>query len=157
MKIDGLLDERCIAVKRSVSSKEEALEEALALMEKSGKIKDMEAYRRQVYQREKEASTGIGEQIAIPHGVCSAVAAPALSVLLIKEGVEFGAADARPVKLIFLLAVPEAEKDLHLKMLSSIAAMMTKEGAAMEMMNVADEKHLLELIRRMGGQQDELL
>ena len=73
MRITDLLDKRSISLTAAPKSKEEALNEAIALMAESGKINDTEGYRRQVFAREEESTTGVGEGIAIPHGKCAAV------------------------------------------------------------------------------------
>ena len=67
----------------------------------SGKINDREAYREQVYAREEESTTGIGEGIAIPHGKCDAVTKPGLAAMVVKDGVEFDALDGQPVTYIW--------------------------------------------------------
>ncbi len=68
MRITELLDKRSISLSGAPKNKNEALDAVVELMAKSGKINDKEAYRRQVYAREEESTTGIGEGIAIPHG-----------------------------------------------------------------------------------------
>ena len=68
MRITDLLDARSVALTTSPKTKSEALDQAVALMTKSGKINDLEAYRQEVYRREEEGTTGVGEGIAIPHG-----------------------------------------------------------------------------------------
>ena len=73
MRITDLLDKRSINLNASPKSKNEALDMAVSLMAKSGKIDDVESYRRKVYAREEESTTGVGEGIAIPHGKCDAV------------------------------------------------------------------------------------
>ena len=73
MRITDLLDERSISLDTAPKSKQEAIDAAVALMVKSGKIKDEEAYKKQVYAREEECTTGIGAGIAIPHGKCEGV------------------------------------------------------------------------------------
>ena len=65
MKITDLLDKRSISLDAAPASKSEALDLAVELMAKSGKLSDVEAYRRQVYAREEESTTGIGEGTAI--------------------------------------------------------------------------------------------
>ena len=79
MRITDLLDKRSISLDAVCTSKSDALDQAVALMVKSGKINDEEAYRKQVYLREEESTTGIGEGIAIPHGKCDAVTKPGLA------------------------------------------------------------------------------
>ena len=91
MRITDLLDKRSISLSESPKSKDEALDIAVDLMVKSGKINDKEVYRRQVYAREEESTTGIGEGIAIPHGKCDAVKSPGLAAMVVKDGVEFDA------------------------------------------------------------------
>ena len=66
MRITDLLDKRSISLTAAPKSKEEALNEAIALMAESGKINDTEGYRKQVFAREEESTTGVGEGI----GVC---------------------------------------------------------------------------------------
>ena len=57
-------------------------------MVKSGKIADEEAYKRQVFAREEESTTGIGEGIAIPHGKCDAVTKPGLAAMYASNSYE---------------------------------------------------------------------
>ena len=89
MRITDLLDERSICLNGSPTSKEDALNQMVALMVKSGNIKDEEAYKKQVYLREEEGTTGIGEGIAIPHGKCEAVEKAGLAAMVVPKGVEF--------------------------------------------------------------------
>ena len=89
MRITDLLDRRSVSLTAYPKSKSEALDMAVDLMVKSEKISDREAYRKQVYLREEESTTGIGEGIAIPHGKCAAVRKPGLAAMVIKNGVEF--------------------------------------------------------------------
>ena len=69
-------------------------------MGQSGKIQDIEKYRRGVYKREEESTTGIGEGIAIPHCKSDAVIKPGLAAMVIPDGVEFDSLDGEPVKII---------------------------------------------------------
>lgn len=97
MRITDLLDRRSVSLSAAPKSKSEALDMAVDLMVKSEKISDREAYRKQVYAREQESTTGIGEGIAIPHGKCDAVQKPGLAAMVVKNGVEFEALDDEPV------------------------------------------------------------
>lgn len=106
MRITDLLDRRSVSLTAAPKTKSETLDMAVDLMVKSEKISDREAYRKQVYLREEESTTGIGEGIAIPHGKCDAVKKPGLAAMVIKNGVEFEALDDEPVTLLFLIAAP---------------------------------------------------
>ena len=127
MRITDLLDKRSISLDASPASKQEALDQAVALMVKSGKIRDEEAYRKQVYLREEESTTGIGEGIAIPHGKCDAVVKPGLAAMVVKNGVDFDSLDGEPVHLIFLIAAPNTEDNIHVDVLSKLSVLMMDE------------------------------
>ena len=89
MRITDLLDKRSIYLGAKVSSKEETLDRAVALMAESGKIADVETYKKGVYAREEEGTTGIGEGIAIPHCKSVAVKQAGLAAMVIPDGVDF--------------------------------------------------------------------
>ena len=104
MRITELLDLRSISLDAVPASKQEALDMAVALMAKSGKIRDEEAYRREVYLREEESTTGVGGGIAIPHGKCDAVIRPGLAAMVIPNGVDFASRSESPVAITVILA-----------------------------------------------------
>ena len=128
MRITDLLDVRSISLDAAPKSKQEAIDAAVALMVKSGKINDEEAYKKQVYAREEESTTGIGEGIAIPHGKCDAVDRPGLAAMVIREGVHFDSLDGAPVTLLFLIAAPNTEDNVHLDVLSKLSMMLMDEA-----------------------------
>ena len=127
MRITDLLDVRSISLNAAPADKSQTLDAAVALMTKSGKINDEEAYRRQVYAREEESTTGIGEGIAIPHGKCDAVDKPGLAAMVIPNGVDFDSLDGEPVTLLFLIAAPNTEDNVHLDVLSKLSMMLMDE------------------------------
>lgn len=128
MRITDLLDVRSVSLDAAPKSKQEAIDTAVALMVKSGKINDEEAYKKQVYAREEESTTGIGEGIAIPHGKCDAVDRPGLAAMVIREGVDFDSLDGAPVTLLFLIAAPNTEDNVHLDVLSKLSMMLMDEA-----------------------------
>ena len=127
MRITDLLDKRSISLNETPKTKSEALDRIIDLMVASGKINDREAYREQVYAREEESTTGIGEGIAIPHGKCDAVTKPGLAAMVVKDGVEFDALDGQPVTLMFLIAAPNTKDNVHLDVLSKLSVLMMDE------------------------------
>lgn len=128
MRITDLLDVRSVSLDAAPKSKQEAIDTAVALMVKSGKINDEEAYKKQVYAREEESTTGIGEGIAIPHGKCDAVDRPGLAAMVVREGVDFDSLDGAPVTLLFLIAAPNTEDNVHLDVLSKLSMMLMDEA-----------------------------
>ncbi len=146
MRITDLLDVRSISLTGAPKSKQEALDAVIALMEKSGKIRDVEGYRRQVYAREEEGTTGIGEGIAIPHGKCDAVIKPGLAAMVIKDGVDFDSLDGELVTLMFLIAAPNTEDNVHLDVLSKLSMMLMDEEFTANIRNASSPEEFLEMI-----------
>ncbi|MFQ7553456.1 MAG: fructose-specific PTS transporter subunit EIIC, partial [Blautia marasmi] len=137
-------------------SKEEALDQVVALMAESGKINDEEAYRKQVYAREEESTTGIGEGIAIPHGKCDAVDRPGLAAMVVKDGVDFDALDGEPVTLIFLIAAPNTEDNVHLDVLSKLSVLMMDEAFSDSLRNARSVDEFLEIIDKADDEKPDI-
>ena len=88
-------------------------------MDNNGNIIDKDKYLELVLKREEEGTTGIGEEIAIPHGKGDSISAPGLAAIVIPNGVDFEALDEKPVKLLFLIAAPNTKENVHLEVFKS--------------------------------------
>ena len=146
MRITDLLDKRSINLNAAPKTKSEALDMAVELMAKSGKIDDIESYRAKVYAREEESTTGVGEGIAIPHGKCSAVNAPGLAAMIIKDGVDFESLDDEPVKVLFLIAAPDTKDNVHLDVLSKLSVLLMDENFVAKLMKAGSPEEFIEII-----------
>lgn len=146
MRITDLLDARSILLDASPKSKNEALDQIVDLMVKSEKINDKEAYRKQVYAREEESTTGIGEGIAIPHGKCDAVTKPGLAAMVVKDGVDFDSLDGEPVTLMFLIAAPNTEDNIHLDVLSKLSVLLMNEEFTESLRNAKTVEEFMNII-----------
>mgnify|MGYP004584740557 FL=1 len=146
MRITDLLDVRSISLNAAPADKSQTLDAAVALMAKSGKLSDQEAYRAQVYAREEESTTGIGEGIAIPHGKCDAVKTPGLAAMVIKNGVEYESLDGEPVTLLFLIAAPNTKDNVHLDVLSKLSVMLMDEKFTTALRNAKSVEEFLQII-----------
>ena len=138
------------------ASKAEALDMAVDLMVKSEKISDREAHRKQVYLREEESTTGIGEGIAIPHGKCDAVKKPGLAAMVIKNGVEFEALDDEPVTLLFLIAAPNTEDNIHRDVLSKLSVMLMDEEFTESLRNASSVDKFMEIIDKADSEKKNI-
>ena len=153
MKITDLLDPRSISLDAAPTSKSETLDKAVELMAASGKLSDVEAFRKQVYAREEESTTGIGEGIAIPHGKCDAVKKPGLAAMVIKNGVDFDSLDGEPVTLLFLIAAPNTKDNVHLDVLSKLSVLMMDENFSDSLRNASSVEEFLSIIDKADAEQ----
>lgn len=128
MKITDLLEEKSIRLNAVASSKQEALNQIINLIDKTGNISNKEEYKKIVLEREKQGTTGIGEGIAIPHGKSNTVKKASLAAMVIPNGVDFEALDNKKVNLMFLIAAPETKDNIHLEVLSRLSALLMDEN-----------------------------
>lgn len=156
MRITDLLDKNSICLDASPADKTEALNQIVSLMGKSGKINDIEAYRKQVFLREEESTTGIGEGIAIPHGKCDAVTKPGLAAMVVKDGVDFDSLDGEPVTLLFLIAAPNTEDNVHLDVLSKLSVLMMDEDFSESLRNAKTVDEFLNIIDKADDEKPDI-
>ena len=146
MRIRDLLAAESIELNGSAAGKQDVLNKMVDLMAKSGKIRDVETYRKGVFAREEEGTTGIGEGIAIPHCKSDAVKAPGLAAMVVKDGVEFDALDGAPVNLLFLIAAPNTEDNVHLEVLSKLSVLLMDEDFSRALQNAKSPEEFMKIV-----------
>ncbi len=146
MKITDLLSEKTIALNVKASSKEDVIKQAVKLISKSGNISDVEVYQKGVFAREEESTTGIGEGIAIPHCKNDVVKAPTLAAMVVPEGVDYEALDGEKVQLLFLIAAPNSEDNVHLEVLARLSEMLMNEDFKNKLVAAKNVKEFLKVI-----------
>ena len=154
MKITDLLDLKSIDLEGKSSSKSDVLNQMVDLMAKSGKISDLEQYRHGVFERENEGTTGIGEGIAIPHCKSDAVLKPGLAAMVVKDGVDFDSLDGEKVHLLFLIAAPNTEDNIHLDVLSKLSILLMNEEFTKELRASKDIKEFIAVIEKYENARD---
>lgn len=158
MKIIDLLDDKSIRLNAEVHNKKEALDTLVDLMDASGKLNDIETYRKGVYAREEEGSTGIGEGIAIPHCKSAAVNQAGLAAMVAPKGVEFDSLDGEPANLFFLIAAPDTADNVHLDVLSHLSVLLMDPdftGKLREAETVEEFKKVIEMAENEPEEEKE--
>ena len=143
MKITDLLKKQSICLDGKADSKEQVIREMVDLMAEGGNINDIDTYRETVFKREEEGTTGIGEGIAIPHGKTEAVSAPGLAAMVLPEGVDYDSLDGEPAYLIFLIAAPNTEDNVHLEVLSRLSMLLMDEDFRNKLLHAKDVDEFL--------------
>lgn len=128
-EIDTILDKRVINLHLNATSKDDVIHELATLLHNEGYVTDLQGFIADVYEREKEGITGMGNNIAIPHGKSNAVKKAGIAIGKTSSLIEWESYDEQPVNVFFLFAVPsdvEGAK-LHLRLLSKIAAKLSDD------------------------------
>ncbi len=155
MTIRDLLAAESINLNGTPAGKTEALNQCIDLMAKSGKIADVEKYRKGVFAREEEGTTGIGMGIAIPHCKSDAVTKAGLAAMVVKDGVDFESLDGTPARIIFLIAAPNTEDNVHLQVLSKLSVMLMDEQFTNSLINAGSVDEFLNIIDSAEKAKDE--
>lgn len=128
MDISSFLTEGRILLDLDAPSKDEALDELLAALAGAAEINDFDQYVADVRSREALGSTGIGDGLAFPHARSNAVDKLVIVFGRSRSGIEFDAIDGKPVHLIFLMAAPNADLSIYLKVLAHVSLLLRRES-----------------------------
>ncbi|MBQ7677852.1 MAG: PTS sugar transporter subunit IIA [Lachnospiraceae bacterium] len=146
MKVKDLLSVASIDLNGSASGKQDVIEKMVALMDNRGNVKDRDKYKAAVIAREAESTTAVGGGVAIPHAKTDAVSGPGLAAMVLKDGVDYDAPDDEKVKLIFLIAAPNTEDNVHLEVLSRLSALLMDEQFSNDLMNASSPEQFLSIV-----------
>lgn len=146
MRITDLLSEKAIELNVKAKDKNDIINKMAELMLKTGRITDVNEYKELVFKREEEGSTGVGEGIAIPHGKGNCVTEPGLVAMVVPEGVEYNALDGKPVNLLFIIAAPDTNSNVHLDVLSRLSTMLMDADFKNKLISAKSKKEFLEII-----------
>ncbi|MEE0872906.1 MAG: fructose-specific PTS transporter subunit EIIC [Ruminococcus sp.] len=127
MRITDLLKKQGISLGVKANSKKDAIDKLVALHQKCGNLKDVNAYKEGILAREQMGTTAIGMEVAIPHAKSEAVKAPALTAITVPGGVDYEAPDGQPCKLLFMIAAT-TDGDVHLEVLARLMQMLMDES-----------------------------
>ena len=147
MKISDILDESVVRVKLKGKTKDEIINEMIAIVNHSNRITDIEKVREAIFEREKIMSTGVGNGFAIPHGKSDAVLDIVAAFAITEEPIDYESLDEQPVHLIFLLIGKDSMVGPHIKLLSRISRLMNKEDFRSKLLNAKTPKEVIEIFR----------
>ena len=114
MKITDLMSKEAIKIHGHASSKMDAIDQMVSLMNKQGNVSDKEAYKEAVIERENLSTTGMVDGIAIPHARTTAITQAGIAAMTLPEGVDYQSMDGQPTTLIFLIGAPASRRLLKL-------------------------------------------
>ena len=147
MKIEGLLSGKYIELNLELTKKSQVIDAMLSIAGLHPGVENQKKLRYDVLKREKEMSTGIGKQIALPHAKTDAVSAPVLALATLKNRINFDSIDNEPVGVVFLLATPEDMLAEHLKLLGRITRLAGRADIREKLMSALVPSEVLELFR----------
>ncbi len=149
MRITEIITIGSIAINLVADSKDELLEKMLLLAAKSGKITDNDIALKEIKEREKIMSTGVGKGIALPHAKTNAVTESVGSLAFLAEPLDYDSLDGEPVSIVFMLLGRENNVGNHLRLLSKISRLMNNESFKIQLMDCGTTEEVVDLFNKM--------
>jgi fructose PTS system EIIA component len=142
-----ILNENLIQLNMKARTKEEAIQELTECLYKEGNVSDPVAFTKDVYIRESEGKTGLGNHIAIPHGKSDAVQVTSIAFGRTENELVWETPDDEPVQVVILFAVRNADKTtLHLKLLSQVAMALADDDTLAKLLVTKDKREVIQLL-----------
>ncbi len=154
MDITSVMRKSCIQLHLKGRTKAEIIEEMTDLFEQSGVLSDREQFIQDVYLREAEGPTGIGDGVAIPHGKSDAVITTAMAVGRAEEDIEWESMDEKPVRVFVMFAVNSADKSQLVSLLSQVAVALCDEEVIKQLFITKDADEIMDLFGRREGKEE---
>lgn len=144
MDIYSLLDTSTIVANLKADNKDELINELVNLLQDRVKDDKLEKIRDSVFERESIMSTGVGKELAIPHGKCESIEENLAAFAILKDPVDFNSIDDKPVRMAFLLVGPHLKNNAHIKLLSRISRLMNSTTFRDKLLECSTEKEIYE-------------
>lgn len=135
MRITDLMIQETMIMDLQASTKDEAIDELIASLNRSGRINDPVLFKEMIYKREAESSTGIGGGIAMPHAKTTAVNEPTVVFAKSRKGLDFEALDDQPAHVFFMIAAPEGAGNTHLRTLAALSRLLIDSDFISQLMS----------------------
>lgn len=150
MKITDLLDRQAIFIPLDAADKSSCMEAMAQGLEKTGAVTDLAAYLEALKKREETGSTGIGFNVAIPHGKSGGVARPAIAFAKPAQPLDWQSLDGQPVQAVIMIAVPEGAGNEHLQILIQISRKLIDDSFRSSLLGVTSADELISLLESIG-------
>lgn len=146
MKLSKFCGEDLIAFELKGDSKNEVMSELVDLASSSKLVRNGSELLKDILEREKLVTTGVGYGVAFPHAKSKAVKGIVIAFGRSKRGVDFDSMDKKPVHIFFLIAAPEDAIGAHLNVMARLSYLMKSEKNRDKLMRIKSPKELLEVL-----------
>lgn len=146
-KLTDITNEKLIDIQLSSTTRDDVIDEMINKLDAEGILESKASFKEAIFAREAQSSTGIGANIAIPHGKSNAVKRPAVVFGLQQSGVDWNSIDGTPAKIIFMIAVPEQSAgDAHLKILQMLSRKLMDDDFRNSLLAVSTVEEAYQLL-----------
>jgi PTS system fructose-specific IIC component len=148
MTVSDYLSEKFCILDLKATDKESAIKEVAAVLSAGGKLIDSQAFIADVLEREELGSTGIGNNVSIPHARTKAVKGFVIGFGRSTSGIEFKALDGEKVKLIFLMGADPSELNLYLRILAELSKLLMSNAFRQALLTADSAAEIIAAVRK---------
>lgn len=152
MKLTDIMSTGRIELAMRASSKKRALEQLSELIANEPGLNSNSVFQ-SLIERERIGSTGIGENVAIPHGRIKGLDRAVGAFAILEEQIDFDSIDQKPVNMIFALVVPEDATEEHLQLLAQLARIFSNTATKEKLLEAGTPEHALSLFQDINQDQ----
>ncbi|MFC4025157.1 fructose-specific PTS transporter subunit EIIC [Oceanobacillus longus] len=146
-KLTDITNLNLIETELTGTTRDDVIDELIAKFDAAGVLSSQADYRNAILAREAESTTGLGMNIAIPHGKSNAVKRPTVAFGIKQDGIDWKSLDGTDAKLIFMIAVPEESAgDAHLKILQMLSRKLMDDGFREQLLEVKNKEEAYALL-----------
>ncbi|WP_017813123.1 PTS fructose transporter subunit IIABC [Paenibacillus shenyangensis] len=148
-QLTDIMDMDLIELNLQGETRDQIIDEMIAILDQQGKLTSTAEFKQAILEREQESTTGIGMNIAIPHGKSQAVQRPAVVFGLKRDGVDWHSMDGTAARLIFMIAVPRnSQGNAHLKVLQMLSRKLMDEQYRNQLLQVSSREEAYQLLEQ---------
>lgn len=155
MNVMDVLDRRTIQTGVEAENKDEVIRKMAEMLDNAGYLSDREGFIKDVYVRESEGETGVGEHIAIPHGKSESVTKPGVAIAVLNHEVEWESIDDTGARVVILFAVGADIENarVHLERLAAFSQMLGKESVLQRLLEAKSTDDVINAFE--AGEEEE--
>ncbi|MFT4245859.1 MAG: fructose-specific PTS transporter subunit EIIC [Micrococcaceae bacterium] len=146
MKIKDIMPKESMIMDLQAKDKPSAIEEMVQKMYDSGRISDIDTYKAGILKRESQMSTGLGDNLAMPHAKNKAVKKTTVLFAKSKDGIDYEALDGNPSNLFFMIAAQEGADDTHLKVLATLSRLLIDKNLVENLKEAKNPDEVIQLL-----------
>lgn len=155
MGLQDLFREDLMVLDLKPAPKKAVLEQLAKRCAQAGAVEDAEAFAQKLWAREEQSTTGVGDEIAIPHAQDASIKEAVIVFARCEAGLAWEALDNQPVKLVYLIAVPAGSDNAHLQALSQLSSVLMKPGAKEQFLQATSPSAVKQTVVKLSQPKDE--
>ena len=154
MKLAQLFVKDAMDLTLSTTDKASTLRHLAEQFAKAGGVSDVGSYVEKLEAREAQSTTGVGDEIAIPHAQDASIKEAAIVFARSQEGIEWESFDGQPAKLIFMIAAPEGGGE-HLQALAKLSSILMNPEAKQALLDAQTQEDVVNIIAEYEAEKEE--